>query len=380
MGKPESTRTDAYASRLLWGLLIVVPFATAQTTAPEQLYKEAEAAYQRGDLRRAIALYEELVKLQPDSVPLRTDFGVALARAGRYGEAVTQYREALKRDPANATVRLNLALAWYKQAAFVKAAAELEGFRKQQPDNKQSLHLLADCYLRLGRNRDAVTLLEPAYKADPDDRAVAYALGIALIRNGQVQKGEAVIDHILKHGDTAEAKFLMGAAQYAAGDFRAAVATLRAAVDLEPQLPGVWTVYARALLDSGDNEGAKAAFKRALANDPNDFEANLYLGGVLRTGGKYSEAGPYVGRAAQLRPDSPEARFQVGALDLALGHLEEARKELERVAREWPDFQEVHVQLAVLYARLNRMEDSRRERELVVKLNEKARNPQAPPP
>jgi Flp pilus assembly protein TadD len=348
-------------------VLLIAPWlAPAQTRSPEELYKQAVTADEHGNVQQAIVLYEDLLRLQPDSVPARTNLGVALVRAGRFREAVTQYREALKREPGNPIVRLNLALAWYKQAEFAKAAVELEGLRKQHPENLQSLYLLADIYLRLGRNHDTVTLLEPAYEINPDDRAVDYALGMALLREGQTLKGEAVIDRILRQGHPAEAKLLMGTAQYAAGDYRRAVSTLREAVDLKPQLPGVWTVYGRALLDNGDNEGAKTGLQQALVNDPNDFDANLYLGGMLRHDGNYQEAAPLVRRALRLRPDSPEARFQIGTLDFALGHLEEARKELERVAREWPDFQEVHVHLAALYSRLNRPEDSRREREIVL--------------
>jgi tetratricopeptide (TPR) repeat protein len=161
-------------------------FAAAQGLSAEQLYNEANGAYDRGDVSRAISLYERVVKLQPDFVPARTNLAVALAHDGRYQEAIVQYQEALKRDPKNSIVRLNLALAWYKQAEFEKATAELESLRKEHTDS-QSLYLLADCYLRLGKNSDAVTLLEPVFRVNPDDRAVDYALGTALIRMGRLR-------------------------------------------------------------------------------------------------------------------------------------------------------------------------------------------------
>src|SRR5207245_1193467 len=144
----------------------------------------------------------------------------------------------LKYDPRNAVVHLNLALAWYKQAEFGKATTELERMREEHPDNQQSLYLLADCYLRMGRNSDVVALLEPAYKINADDRVVDYALGTALIRSGQIQRGEVVIDRILKDGNTAEANLLMGEAQFAASDYKTAAATLRKALDLNSNLAG----------------------------------------------------------------------------------------------------------------------------------------------
>src|SRR5208282_5913804 len=173
-----------------------------------------------------------------------------------------------------------------------------------QPDHHQALYLLADCYLRLGRNEDAVKLLEPAYQAHPDDRAVDYALGTALIRDGQMEKGELVIDRILKDGNTAEANLLMGAAQLAAGESKTSATTIHQALDRDPKLPGGWSLYGRALMKGGDNEGAKAAFERAIQADPNDFDANFHFGRLLRLSGDNAAAAPCLERALRLRPDS----------------------------------------------------------------------------
>jgi Flp pilus assembly protein TadD len=363
-------------SALLGPLFISATYAfqiPSEVRSHESLYRDADAAYDRGDMRQAIHLYEELIKIEPDSAAARTNLGIALARVGRYRDAVAQYEEALKRSPNSQVVRLNLALAWYKQAEFDRAAAELELVRATDKENRQSLYLLADCYLRLGRNHDAEILLQPVYDAGPDDRAVDFALGTALIRDGKIQQGRAIIDRVLNEGNRSEVQLLLGAAQLAANDSKNAVITIHRALDTSPDLPGGWSLYGRALLDSGDREGAKTAFQKGLQIDPNDFEANLYLGGMLRYDGKIAEAEPYIAKGLSLRPTSVEARFQSGMLKMAKGQLEDSLSELEQVEHQSPDFQEVHVQLAVLYARLHRSSDSERERSIVIQLNEKAR-------
>lgn len=347
--------------------------AGAQTTSADTIYKDAGDAYDHGDVDKAIVLYQNFVELEPQSVEGRTNLGVALAHVGRYDDAIVQYQNALKYDAKNPVVLLNLALARYKQADFAKAADNLIELRRAHPEGQQSLYLLADCYLRLGKNREAVTLLQPAYDANPDDRAVDYALGTALIRDGQIEKGEVIIDRILKKGDTADVNLLMGAAQLAAGDFKKASSTIRKALDMDPNLPGGWSLYGQALEQDGQPEQSVDAFRHALQIDPNDFDANLRLGALLRHDGNNPEAQPYLERALLLRPSSIPARFQVGAVHLALGKLDPARKDLEQVAHDSPDFQEVHVQLAALYARMGLTADSQREREIVLKLNEKSR-------
>lgn len=347
---------------------------SADSLYADSLYRDAGDAYDRGDVEQAITLYQKLVAMRPEFVEARTNFGVALAHVGRYDDAIAQYREALKYDRKNPLVRLNLALAWYKQSDFVRAADELTELRKDHPEGQQSLYLLADCDLRLGKNREAATLLQPAYEVNSEDRAIDYALGTALIRDGQVEKGEVIIDRILKSGDSPEVKLLMGAAQLAGGDPKKAVPTIRKALDMNPDLPGGWSLYGQALQDGGEDDRARTAFRRALQSDPNDFDANFRLGAVLRYDGSYEEAAPYLERALQLRPASIPARYQVGALNLERGQLAPARKDLEQVERDSPDFQEVHVQLASLYARLGLAADSRRERGIILKLNEKFRS------
>jgi tetratricopeptide (TPR) repeat protein len=354
-------------------LLFGAAFACTAQETPDQLYQQASAAYDRGEITKAISLYEQLLKLQPSLLQARVDLGVALVHEGRYNEGIAQYEEVLRRESGNSPARLDLALAWYKQGEFGKAAGELETLRRDQPRNTQALYLLADCYLRLGRNTDVVSLLQPIYDSNPEDLAVDYALGTALLREGRINDGEVVVDRILKKGDSAEANLLLGEAQFGAGDYQKAAETLRRSTELNASIPEAWSLYGRALLHNDDSEGAKTAFTNALKQDPNNFEANLYMGSLLRGQGNANEAVPYVERAYRLRPNSPETRFQMAALEASTGKLEQAREKFEGLERDFPDFLEVHLQLARLYARMNLKADSNREQEIVVRLNEKER-------
>src|SRR5215472_5167355 len=77
---------------VLGASFIFVPAISAQvqadTNSPKSLYRDADAAYDRGDIQQAIQLYERLIKIDPDSVAARTNLGVALAHVGRYRDAI----------------------------------------------------------------------------------------------------------------------------------------------------------------------------------------------------------------------------------------------------------------------------------------------------
>jgi len=77
-------RTTALIILILSELTALRVFAAAQGQSAEQLYNEANSAYDRGDVPRAISLYQQVVRLQPDSVPARTNLAVALAHDGGF--------------------------------------------------------------------------------------------------------------------------------------------------------------------------------------------------------------------------------------------------------------------------------------------------------
>src|ERR1022692_4590490 len=73
-------------------LLIAAGAACAQSSSPEQLFRDAVAAQQHGDDALAVRKYQELLKRYPDAVEVRANLGAALAKLERYDEAIEQYR------------------------------------------------------------------------------------------------------------------------------------------------------------------------------------------------------------------------------------------------------------------------------------------------
>ena len=91
------------------------------------------------------------------------------------------------------------------------------------PDNLQVTILLADCQLRMGENKNVIALLTPVEAQDPDNLAIDYMLGTALISRWPNAEGQKRVDRILRNGDSAEARFLLGSQIFSASDFPAAV-------------------------------------------------------------------------------------------------------------------------------------------------------------
>src|SRR5207244_12942866 len=97
--------------------------------------------------------------------------------------------------------------------------------------------LEADCCLRLGANKKVIALLPPTHRTNGDDLAIVYMLGTALVRDGQAEKGQVLIDRILKNGDSAEARLLLGTTKLMVNDLSGALADLQRAVELSASVP-----------------------------------------------------------------------------------------------------------------------------------------------
>lgn len=366
--------------RLLLLLLLYASFAPAQQVQPDRLLSHAIEAQQRGDLPTAIREYQELLKLKPNMVDVRVNLGAALADSGRFDDAIAQYRLALHDVADKNPIRLNLGLAYYKKGDLEAASREFEELHKVRPEDAQVAILLGDSEVRLGRGAEAAAMLssmEAANAANPD---FEYVLGTALLQEGNRREGAQKLSTLAERTQNADAYLLAGSTFLDLNDFEHARADLEAALRLKPDLPHIYTLTGMARDQTGDQAAAEPAFREALRKDPNDFNANLYLGSILYKRRSMDEAQQYLDHALQLNPTSSMARYEVAIWNSTSGHYEQAAKYLEDVTRTDPEWLQPHIELANVYYRLHRPQDGAKEREIVTRLTaqQQRKGPTAP--
>ncbi len=343
-------------------LLTATPSSEAD---PNRLFADAVIAQQRGHYAEAVRGYQRLLQLQPDALEVKLNLGAALVQLGRFGEAIAQYQSALHQSPTNDAVRLNLALAYYKKRDFADAAEQFTVLHAAKPGDIRTAILLADCQLQTGNAAAAVNLLQPLEPSSSDSPDLTFILGSALIKTGQRQQGLLRIEKLATPGQNADAHLLAGSTLLQMDQFDKARQHVDQALQLNPSLPHIYRLAGVAHEKDGDADGAKQLLLKALAADPNDFTAHLYLGAVLYKERQLPEAGVHLRQALRLDPTSSLARYEVALLDTATGNLPAALQTLEGLAKSDPDWLEPHVQLTALYYRLHRAEDGARERSVV---------------
>lgn len=320
--------------RFLLYPLFTAALLSAQNSSPEQLFNKAMAAQQQGDLSTAVSIYQDLLKSQPKLVPARANLAAAEMQLGQTEQAIADYRLAAHQDPGNL----------------------------------QLIAAFANCLNTAHRYQDSVTLLRPVVKLHQDDTDAAFLLGDALIHIGQSVEGAQLLEHVGSARKDANAYMLAAITQIQNAAYEKADADAQAAVRIDPTMPGVYTVLGMTKGGRGDDAAAKTAYGKALAANPNDFDANLRLGTLLRYEGDYAGAKPYLLHALFIDPSSLSARFEVALLKKEDGHQQEAIADLEKIEHEAPNLSEPHAQLAILYSREHRKDDAQRERAAVDQL------------
>jgi tetratricopeptide (TPR) repeat protein len=110
-----------------------------------------------------------------------------------------------------------------------------------------------------------------------------------------------------------------------------AVKRLEDAVERAPQFAAAWNTLGVIAYQRKQYDRAEEAFRKALEQDPQSFEALVNLGGVLVTEHKVEEGLSYNERAVAAQPNDALAQsqlgmsyFQAGNFELAARHLEQA--------------------------------------------------------
>jgi tetratricopeptide (TPR) repeat protein len=359
---------------------VLLLFLALPQEDPLAMVQRAYQLQQSGDYAAAADAYREFLKRRPDEVGAHSNLGVVLAKLGRYDEAIREYEAAEKLLPSDSRIAMNLALAYEKSGRLAEARQKLETLHAAAPQEKQITLLLADAYLQAGENRRVVELLGPIEEQAPDDLAMAYLLGTSLIRSQQIAQGQVFLDRILRNGDSAESRFLLGTQMYESGDYPAAVKQLSAAAEVNPNLPELQAYLGQALLTTGDADGAVAAFRLELQQNPNNFAASLGLGEILTVRKSLPEAEALLARAARMRPQSGPALLALGECLNAEGKWKDARQILQAALKSLQNSAEAHEQLALADKNLHLPQEAVRERTMAAKLQGSSVGPKVSEP
>ena len=152
------------------------------------LAAKAESFEAQGLWQDAAAEYQQILKVDPRSVPALNALGALSVKQGDFKQGISYYQRALKINSREFGTNLNLGIALIKIQDYKSAAPALESATEINPSSFQAQELLG--VARIGRDEyaRAIPPLEKALSLEPRDPGSNYLLIRAYIETKQFKK------------------------------------------------------------------------------------------------------------------------------------------------------------------------------------------------
>jgi tetratricopeptide (TPR) repeat protein len=321
-------------------------------------YYRALIHAERGGSASLVDALRHVVRQAPDFVPGWLRLGDALFKARQYDQARDAWqraRDARPPDSGRALPRHVLEVPWSAYAAVglariaivqgdsVRAREILERVAADAPQFSSPLRLLADVYRSLGRQADAERVVYRANRLQP---YAPYA--------------DPMVDDLARESRNGTLLLRLSSEANLAVNAEWAEYLTRRALEFDPDNPEAVVKLGRVLRTVGRNEEALGFFERYHGLVPGDFLGLAHIGSCLSAMGRYGEAESYLRRAIA-GVDDPQTHYNLGLLLSITGRPGEAIAEYEKALARDPMHADARMNMATALARQGRTYAAMRE-------------------
>lgn len=289
-----------------------------------ELLASGQQAHQAGDVRRAEAVYRQVLAQEPSHVEARLSLAALCQGLGRLPEATACYQRAVSLKP-DAQAYNSLGICQARQQQREAALASFQQAIALRPDFAHAHNNLGNVFKELGRFDQALASYQQAVRLKPD------------FAEGQNNLGNLLRD--MRRFDAAEA-------------------CCREAIRLKPDFADAYNNLGAVLLEQGRRDEAEACYRRALELKPYFAEAHNNLGNLLREQDRIDEAIYSLREAVRLQPEFADAHGGLGMALLRRGSFEEAAAACGEAIRLAPDRAESHLSLGFVLSEHGRHESA----------------------
>jgi tetratricopeptide (TPR) repeat protein len=276
-----------------------------------------------------------------------------------YPQAVEGYRKSLEMEDVPGA-RLNLALAALGAGEPGEALAQTANLLASDPNNPRLWYLQGKAQMAKEDYQGAVESFERCLQLGPEVNA-QYALGSSLLKLKQKEKAETVFQKMLSsYGDKAIWHVVFAGAYREAKYPEDAIREFRLAIQMDPKASRAQFFLGLTLLEQNhwaQSDESMAAFRAAVATDPQDYFPNFYLGAGESELKLFESSNKHLKVALETHPEVPEIWLYLGLNQFQLQDYSQAKKHLlKAVELTGKDEAQNNFQIRRAYIALGRME------------------------
>lgn len=305
-------------------LLQADPHATRSVgRSVEELIDQAEAAYDRAELSRAVSQYQQAVNMLPGSCLTHRARGLTAQIQGKLTDAIDSYQKALACDPEDYLAMEKLARIYEHRGEKIQEAAEL--YRKA-----------SQLHPRPNRRQDLITwasfLKNRLAGSDTSAARLWNECGEHVVRAEWERARQCYSQVITLDPASYQAFFSRASVLMEIGDHEAAIRDLDAGLKLSPIYPGGYVARGLAHEKIGNAEEAARDFELATETDGMDPSGYYHLGRTHEKKQQVGEALTCYRKALGLGP----GRELVDAIQRRMTHVEKASRQSMPSERDMP--------------------------------------------
>ena len=232
------------------------------------------ALFESEDLEAAQTAFQQALTLDPDIAAAHNGLGRVYERQKNSEAAIAAYETAIAGNTMGIAPYIGLGIVYFHQLDdFATAEQVFRAGLALQPDDPFALALLGIVYARTGRFDDAIDKLRQALNHDPDSVFALSNLSLIYLHLQRFQEMIATCQHELALHHDAEPHRLLGYAYDHLGQRQAAIAHLERAIALNPDDYEARGALASVYQSVGRHHDAEAqlAAGNALADNDNEY-------------------------------------------------------------------------------------------------------------
>jgi tetratricopeptide (TPR) repeat protein len=356
-----------------------------------------------GDIPRAQKWLQSALDLDPQLVEARGNLAMVRARQGDMASAAKLLRQALEDDPNYKEGHLNLGLILAQQGDLPDAEQQLGQALTLAPQDPATLSTVGKAKVEMGKSSEGIALLQKVVQLAPDSAAAHLDLAIALadsydLPGAFAETGEAVrlapqsgVAHfnrgrvLFDIGRSTEARpefetacrlvpgmaeprYFLALIDKEAGDLPAAANLLEETVKLDPHNLMAWYLLGQCLERQQETAKAIAAWRQAVALDPNFSQALFGLARALRSTDP-TESEQFMARYTAIQKerrtmDQANTLANNGVVAAAAHDWPEAIRQLKEAIAECSDCTakaDLHKKLGLIDCQAGNLDDGERE-------------------
>jgi protein O-GlcNAc transferase len=267
--------------------------------------RKAVALHQQQRLSEASALYEAILREDPEHFDAHCLLGVVESQRKNYRAAVEHFGRALRINPNSVPAHASMGDALLAIGDFSDAVASFDLALAIEPARSELLNNRGNALLKLERHQEALASYELSLAIKPVAAEVLFNRGNVLRQLGRPED---------------------------------ALADYAASLSIAPKYAQALYQSGAALRDMNRHAQALAAYTAALAIKPDYAEALCDRGNTLLELGRHEEAIEDYARALAIRPQLTEVLYNRGIAFSALGRYEAAAQQFAQLLHIEPDF------------------------------------------